>query len=109
MAKVQLGEADAGIVYRSDVTPAVARYVRVFEIPERTTSSPSYPIAVVKSAPHPDAARAFVASGLRRRGTAGAAAAWLDPRHGHRAGSLTPESPGAVAPRRLRRGPRCRC
>jgi len=30
VAKVQLGEADAGLVYRSDVTPSVSRYVRVF-------------------------------------------------------------------------------
>ena len=28
VGKVQLGEADAGVVYRSDVTPAVSRYVR---------------------------------------------------------------------------------
>jgi molybdate transport system substrate-binding protein len=60
VAKVQLGEADAGMVYRSDVTPAVARYVRVFEIPEESNVIAEYPIAVVKSAQHPDAARAFV-------------------------------------------------
>jgi molybdate transport system substrate-binding protein len=30
VAKVQLGEADAGFVYRSDVTPQVARYIRIF-------------------------------------------------------------------------------
>jgi molybdate transport system substrate-binding protein len=60
VAKVQLGEADAGIVYRSDVTPAVARYVRVFEIPEESNVIAEYPIAVVKSAPNPEAARAFV-------------------------------------------------
>src|SRR6185295_5146413 len=31
VGKVQLGEADAGVCYQSDVTPSVARYVRVFE------------------------------------------------------------------------------
>ncbi|MGH7514777.1 MAG: molybdate ABC transporter substrate-binding protein [Gemmatimonadales bacterium] len=60
VAKVQLGEADAGVVYRSDVTPAVARYVRVFEIPEESNVVAEYPIAVVKSARNPEAARAFV-------------------------------------------------
>ena len=60
VAKVQLGEADAGIVYRSDVTPAVARYVRVFEVPEESNVIAEYPIAVAKSSQHPEAARAFV-------------------------------------------------
>ena len=32
--KVQLGEADAGFVYRTDVTPAVAGKVTVIDIPD---------------------------------------------------------------------------
>ena len=34
VAKVQLGEADAGFVYRSDVSAPVARYVEVLELPD---------------------------------------------------------------------------
>jgi molybdate transport system substrate-binding protein len=60
VSKVQLGEADAGVVYRSDVTPEVGRAVRVFEIPERANLIATYPIAMLKDAPSPDAARAFV-------------------------------------------------
>jgi molybdate transport system substrate-binding protein len=60
VAKVQLGEADAGIVYRSDVTPAVARYLRVFEIRDESNVIAEYPIAVVKASRHPEAAQAFV-------------------------------------------------
>jgi molybdate transport system substrate-binding protein len=59
-SKVQLGEADAGVVYRSDVTPAVARYVQALEIPEQFNVVADYPIAVLKSAPNPEAARLFV-------------------------------------------------
>ena len=60
VAKVQLGEADAGLVYRSDVTPAVARFVRVFEIPDPYNVLATYPIAVLKAAGNPEAARQFV-------------------------------------------------
>jgi molybdate transport system substrate-binding protein len=60
VAKVQLGEADAGIVYRSDVTPAVSRYVTDLEIPEGFNVMAEYPIAVLKSARHAEAARQFV-------------------------------------------------
>ena len=59
-SKVQLGEADAGIVYRSDVTPALARYVRVLEIPAAANIMASYPIATVRTGAHPTEARAFV-------------------------------------------------
>ena len=59
-AKVQLGEADAGIVYASDVTPAVARQVRRFDLPGSANIVASYPIAIVRNAPHPAAAKAFV-------------------------------------------------
>ena len=61
VSKIQLGEADAGFVYRSDVTPAAARYVRVIDIPDESNVVAEYPIAVLKSAPNPDAARQFVA------------------------------------------------
>jgi molybdate transport system substrate-binding protein len=60
VAKVQLGEADAGLVYRSDVTPAVSRFVRVFEIADPYNVVASYPIAVLKGAQNPQAARQFV-------------------------------------------------
>lgn len=68
VGKVQLGEADAGICYRSDVTPAVARLVRVIEIPDAANVLASYPIAVVAGAEHGDAARAFVALVLSDQG-----------------------------------------
>lgn len=61
VGKVQLGEADAGVVYRSDVTPAVARYVRIVEIPDSANVIACYPIAVLMGAPRPEDARAFVA------------------------------------------------
>jgi molybdate transport system substrate-binding protein len=60
VAKVQLGEADAGMVYRSDVTPAVARSVRVFEIDDPYNVIASYPIAVLKGARNAGAGRWFV-------------------------------------------------
>lgn len=60
VAKVQLGEADAGVVYLSDVTPAVARLVRRLELPDAANVVASYPIAVLRNAPSPQAARDFV-------------------------------------------------
>jgi len=48
IAKVQLGEADAGAVYRSDVTSMVADKVIVIDIPDPYNVMASYPIAVVK-------------------------------------------------------------
>jgi len=61
VGKVQLGEADAGIVYRSDVTPALAHFVRVFEIPDSANVLATYPIARVRGSRSPDAASEFVA------------------------------------------------
>ena len=68
VGKVQLGEADAGLVYRSDVTRALARFVRVFEIPDSANVIASYPIAVIKDAPEAEPARAFVALVLSPEG-----------------------------------------
>jgi molybdate transport system substrate-binding protein len=60
VGKVQLGEADAGMAYRSDVTSSAARYVSVLEIPDRANVIAAYPIATLKGAGQPEAARAFV-------------------------------------------------
>ena len=58
--KVQLGEADAGVVYASDVTPGLKGDVRTIGVPARFNQVASYPIGVLKEAASPEAARAFV-------------------------------------------------
>jgi molybdate transport system substrate-binding protein len=60
VAKVQLGEADAGLVYHSDVTPSVARFVSVLEIPQAQNVMASYPIAIVRGAAAKNLARRFI-------------------------------------------------
>jgi molybdate transport system substrate-binding protein len=57
---VQLGEADAGIVYSTDVTPAIRSAVRVMPIPPEFNVMAKYPIAVVKGARNASSARAFI-------------------------------------------------
>jgi molybdate transport system substrate-binding protein len=68
VAKVQLGEADAGLAYRSDVTPAVAARVRVLEIPDERNVLAEYPIAVAVGAADAAGAREFVAQVLSAEG-----------------------------------------
>lgn len=60
-AKVQLGEADAGIVYSTDVTPAIRDAVVVIQIPPEMNVIAKYPIAVVKGTQNEAGARAFIA------------------------------------------------
>jgi molybdate transport system substrate-binding protein len=60
VAKVQLGEADAGIAYTSDVTPQVADKLIKLDIPDKYNVLATYPIAVLKSAPQADLAARFV-------------------------------------------------
>jgi len=45
--KVQLREADAGIVYQTDITESVRPQLRVFEIPDPYNPIAEYPIATV--------------------------------------------------------------
>jgi molybdate transport system substrate-binding protein len=70
VAKVALGEADAGFVYVSDVIPSVAQDLRVLEIPERFNVRADYPVAVMKQAPHREVARQFVQFLLSDKGQA---------------------------------------
>ena len=75
LAKVTLGEADAGIVYRSD-GPTARDKVRIIPIPPELNVAAEYPIAVLTAAPHPELARRWIdlvrsragASALREAG-----------------------------------------
>ena len=59
-AKVTLGEADAGIVYVTDVTPRVAGKVQTIAIPAPFNQVAQYPIAVTKNADNAALAQRFV-------------------------------------------------
>ncbi|MFC4425065.1 molybdate ABC transporter substrate-binding protein [Deinococcus navajonensis] len=59
--KVALGQADAALVYVSDVTPALKKQVRTVALPGRFNPPVSYPIGVATRSREPEAARAFVA------------------------------------------------
>jgi len=68
LTKVALGEADAGIVYTSDLVGAGADGVARIDIPDAFNSVAFYPIAPVSESPHPDLARAFVVFVLSSEG-----------------------------------------
>ena len=55
------GEADAAIVYTSDVSDAAGNDVNAVAIPEDVNVIATYPIAVVEGAPNADVAADFVA------------------------------------------------
>lgn len=59
LAKVRLGEADAGIVYASDVM-LERDEVQTVPIPEQFNIVASYPIAVIHDTPQPELAQQFI-------------------------------------------------
>ncbi|MFQ5860598.1 MAG: molybdate ABC transporter substrate-binding protein [Dehalococcoidia bacterium] len=59
--KVALGEADAGIVYATDITPQVEGQVRALAIPEAYNVTALYPVATVRERGGSATAEAFVA------------------------------------------------
>jgi len=59
-AKVSLGEADAGLVYKSDVTPDIADKVIAIQIPDAVNTLATYPIAATDNAADPKLAGEFI-------------------------------------------------
>ncbi len=59
VAKVALGEADAGFVYGTDAR-AAGNDVRPIELPERAQADVRYPIAVVERTDQAEEARRFI-------------------------------------------------
>lgn len=68
VTKVRLREADAGVVYGTDITPDVAEDVRTLGIPPEANVTADYPIAVLTHAPDSADARAFVDLVLSAKG-----------------------------------------
>jgi molybdate transport system substrate-binding protein len=75
LAKVTLGEADAGVVYRTDAVAGKDK-VAIIDIPAKVNVVAEYPVAVLAKAPEAAAARGFVdlllsADGQKRLAAAG--------------------------------------
>jgi len=76
VSKISIDEADAGVVYATDVTSKISESVATFAIPDRANVTALYPISVLKSTRQQKGSQAFldfVASGegqkiLKRRG-----------------------------------------
>jgi molybdate transport system substrate-binding protein len=60
LTKVQLGEVDAGLVYKTDVASGGTK-IKGIEFPESAKAITNYPIIVVKNAPNSTGAAAFLA------------------------------------------------
>lgn len=68
VAKVHLGEADAGICYSSDITPAIRGEVRTIHIPDAVNVIADYPIAVIAGTRQKALAEQFMAFVLSPEG-----------------------------------------
>lgn len=68
LSKVRLGEADAGIVYGSDVTPDLDQEIGQITMPEQLNVQAVYLIAPLSNSAQPDLARRFIDFVLSPRG-----------------------------------------
>ncbi|MFC6593022.1 molybdate ABC transporter substrate-binding protein [Deinococcus lacus] len=66
--KVQLGQADAAIIYASDLTPSLRRQVRALPIPAQFSQNVRYVLAPVRGSKQPQAAQAFADFTLSAQG-----------------------------------------
>ncbi|HEX9117447.1 MAG TPA: molybdate ABC transporter substrate-binding protein [Anaerolineae bacterium] len=68
VSKVRLGEADAGVVYATDVVGDPEHSVTAVPVPDKYNQTATYPIARVEKAAQPDLADQFVAFVLSAAG-----------------------------------------
>jgi molybdate transport system substrate-binding protein len=60
LTKVTLGEADAGVVYTSDISQEARDKVVRVDVPDAVNVIASYPVAVVRDSKHTELAKRFV-------------------------------------------------
>ena len=60
VAKVRLGEADAGVVYATDITPEAAQDLTTLDVPDKFNVIATYWIAPMEDAVEPKLASQFV-------------------------------------------------
>ena len=60
VSKVRLGEADAGVVYSTDVTAAAAQDMTPLAIPDQFNQIATYPIAALAKTQQPELAQQFI-------------------------------------------------
>jgi molybdate transport system substrate-binding protein len=68
LGKVALDEADAGIVYTTDITKESAKNLETIEIPDSLNTIASYPVATIHDRPNVAVAQRFVAYLLSTEG-----------------------------------------
>jgi molybdate transport system substrate-binding protein len=61
LVKIVLGEADAALVYTSDITPDIANQVQQIAIPAAQNETATYPLAPLTDSPQADLANQFIA------------------------------------------------
>ncbi len=70
VTKVSLGEADAGIVYVTDITADAAEKISTIDVPDKMNTIATYPIAPILNSKYPELAKGFVDLVLSKDGQA---------------------------------------
>ena len=68
LAKVVIGEGDAGIVYRTDAAGEVSRKIGVIEIPEEFNQTAFYPVSIINNSSNKEGSHKFIKFILSKKG-----------------------------------------
>ena len=87
VSKVQLGEADAAVVYSTDATPQVRDQLQIIEIPDALQTLATYPIAVANGSNSADGAGPLPVRVIAAGSDSGRRSAWCRNPAGRRGAS----------------------